>query len=77
MERMRVFKFAARKNQPFFADDGVCYIMMRSVVGCTIKITVASSKIRALSEPEKAKEFNRILTKAEIIAEENLNKKKE
>jgi len=74
---MRVFKFTARKKAPFFADDGVCYIMMHSSLGCTLKITAASNKIRALAEPEKVKEFNKQLTKAEIAAEDNANKKKD
>ena len=51
--------------------------MMHSSLGCTLKITAASNKIRALAEPEKVKEFNRALTKQEIMAEENANKKKE
>lgn len=77
VERMRIFKFTAQKKAPFFADDAVCYIMMYSVLGCTIKITASSQKIRALAEPEKVKEFNRQLTKAEVVAEENLAKRKE
>jgi len=74
---MKVFKFTARKKAPHFTDDAVCYIMMRSGVGCTLRITAASSKIRALAEPEKVKEFNKLLTKSEIAANENQNKKKE
>ena len=63
VKRMRVFKFTARKKAQFFADDAVCYIMMHSSLGCTLKITAASNKIRALAEPEKVKEFNKALTK--------------
>ena len=77
VQRMRVFKFTAKKKAPFFADDGVCYIMMHSQLGCTLKITAASNKIRALAEPEKVKEFNKVATKAEMAAEENAQKKKE
>ena len=39
---------------------------MHSFVGCTVKITGTSTKIRALAEPEKIKEFNKALTKNEI-----------
>lgn len=51
--------------------------MMKSALGCTVKITAASNKIRAMSEPEKVKEFNKALTKNEIAAQEQLAKKKE
>ena len=77
VKRMRVFKFTARKKAQFFADDAVCYIMMHSSLGCTLKITAASNKIRALAEPEKVKEFNKALTKQELQAEENAAKRKE
>lgn len=70
VERMRVFKFTARKKAQFFADNAVCYIMMKSALGCTVKITAASNKISAMSEPEKVKEFNKALTKNEIAAQE-------
>lgn len=59
VQRMRVFKFTARKKAPFFGDDAVCFMMMQSAVGCTLKITAVSNKIRALAEPEKVKEFNK------------------
>ena len=59
VQRMRVFKFTARKKAPFFADDAVCYMMMKSAMGCTLRITASSNKIRALAEPEKVKEFNK------------------
>ena len=64
---MRVFKFHAKKKQRYFELDDICYIMMHSFVGCTIKITGSSTKIRALAEPEKAKEFNKAMTKTELV----------
>ena len=51
--------------------------MMNSSMGCTLRISPYSNKIRGLVEPEKVKEFNKALTKAEIFAEENAAKKKE
>ena len=51
--------------------------MMQSSMGCTLRITAASNKIRGLAEPEKIKEFNKALTKSEITAGENASKKKE
>ena len=74
---MRVFKFHAKKKQRFFEEDDVCYLMMQSTMGCTLRIAPSSNKIRGLAEPEKIKEFNKALTKAEIAAEENAAKKKE
>ena len=77
VERMRVFKFFAKKKQRFFHEDDICYVMMHSVVGCSLRIKAESNKIRALVEPEKVKEFNKALTKAELQAEENAAKKRE
>jgi len=77
VERMKRFKFAAKKKAAFFGMDDVCYLMMKSSVGCTLKITVQSNKIQALAEPEKLKEFNAAKTKAEIQADEYAAKKKE
>ena len=74
---MRVFKFHARKKQRFFEEEEICYMTMHSSVGCTLHIAPQSNKIRGLAEPEKIKEFNKALTKAEIAAEETLAKKKE
>ena len=51
--------------------------MMQSSMGCTLRITATSNKIRALAAPEKVKEFNKALTKADIAAEENNARKKE
>lgn len=51
--------------------------MMYSAMGCTLRISAASNRIRALAEPEKVKEFNRALTKQELAAEENAAKRKE
>ena len=51
--------------------------MMHSSMGCSLRIAPQSNKIRGLVEPEKVKEFNKALTKAEITAEENAAKKKE
>ena len=51
--------------------------MMNSSVGCSLRIAPQSNKIRGLAEPEKIKEFNKALTKAELVAEENAAKKKE
>jgi len=51
--------------------------MMHSALGCTVRITAASNKIRAIAEPEKVKEFNKAMTKSEMAAEEMNAKKKE
>ena len=77
VERMRVFKFFAKKKARYFHEDDICYVMMHSGVGCSLKIKAESNKIRALAEPEKVKEFNKALTKAELQAEENAAKKHE
>ena len=77
VERMRTFKFHAQNKKRFFENDDICYIMMHSFVGCSLKITGTSTKIRALAEPEKVKKFNEALTKNEIAQEENLARKKE
>ena len=77
VERMRVFKFHAPKKHRFFENDDICYIQMHSFVGCTIKMTGTSTKIRALAEPEKIKEFNKAMTKNELALEENNARKKE
>jgi len=74
---MRVFKFTAKKKAIFFQDEDICYIMMHSDMGCTLRITATSNRIRALAAPEKIKEFNRALTKQELTEEENNAKKKE
>ena len=66
VERMRTFKFHAQNKKRFFENDDICYIMMHSFVGCSLKITGTSTKIRALAEPEKVKKFNEALTKNEI-----------
>lgn len=77
VERMATFKFTAKKKALFFEDDDICYIMMHSIVGCTVRIKATSNKIRALAEPEKIKEFNKAMTKTEMHAVENAAKKKE
>ena len=69
VERMATFKFTAKKKALFFGDDDVCYITLESIVGCTVRIRPSSTKIRALAEPEKVKEFNKALSKSEIDAE--------
>ena len=51
--------------------------MMTSVAGCTLRITAASTKIRAHDEPEKVREFNRQLTKSEIAQGEHGFKRRE
>ena len=56
---MRVFKFHAPKTQRFFAEEDVCYMMMKSSIECTVRIAASSNKIKGLSEPEKIKEFNK------------------
>ena len=77
VERMKVFKFHAQNKKRFFENDDICYIMMHSFVGCTLKITGTSTKIRALAEPEKVKEFNKAMTKTELAQEENVARRKE
>jgi len=77
VDRMKSFKFTANKKAQYFHEDDICYIMMFSVLGCTVKIMPTSNRIRALAEPEKLKEFNKALTKAEMTAGENAVKKKE
>ena len=74
---MRVFKFHAKKKKRYFELDDICYIMMHSLVGCSLNISATSTKIRALAEPEKIKEFNKAQTKGEKAQEENNVKKKE
>ena len=67
VDRMRVFKFTARRKARFFGEEEICYIMMRSTMGCTLRIKAQSKKIRALVEPEKVKEFNKQMTKSEMV----------
>lgn len=76
VERMRVFKFHAPRKQRYFELNDICYIMMHSIVGCSVRITATSTKIRAFAEPEKVKEFNKALTKNEIAQEENKERRK-
>ena len=77
VERMKTFKFLAHKKEAFFGADDVCYIMMRSNLGCTLSISSFSNNIRALALPEKIKEFNKALTQTELAAEEIAAKKKD
>ena len=78
VERMRVFKFhAKKKKQRYFELGDICYITMHSFVGCTLKITGSSTKVRALVEPEKVKEFNAAKTNNEMAQEEKDAKKHE
>ena len=74
---MKRFKFSAKKKAKFFGEEDICYIMMESSVGCTLKITASSNRIKALAAPEKIKEFNAAKTKNELTAEENAAKRKE
>ncbi len=60
---MKRFKFSAKKKAKYFGDDDICYIMMESAIGCTLKITASSNRIKALAAPEKVKEFNVAMTK--------------
>lgn len=77
VDRMHKFKFAARKKARFFENEDICYMMMFSFQGCTLKIKATSNRIRAMEAPEKRKEFNRTMTKAELLGQENNAKKKE
>ena len=77
VDRMHKFKFHAEKKARYFEIDDICYITMDSTMGCTIRITAGSNKIRALAAPEKVKEFNKAMTNAEIAAEEKNAVKKE
>ena len=77
VERMHKFKFTAKKKARYFNEDDTCYIMMQSFSGCTLRMMANSNKIRAIAEPEKPKEFNKELTKAEIAQYENQAKKHE
>ena len=72
-----MFKFTAKKKARYFNEDDTCYITMQSMSGCTLRMTAMSSKIRAMAEPEKIKEFNKALTKAELAASEYQAKKRE
>ena len=38
VDRMRVFKFHARNKQRYFGDEEVCYMMMQSTMGCTLRV---------------------------------------
>ena len=77
VDRMKSFKFTAEKKAQYFENDETCYIMMFSSLGCTVKVMATSNRIRGLAEPDKIKEFNKALTKAEMAAGENAVKKKE
>ena len=74
---MRKFKLHAEDKKAYFALDGICYIMMHSISGCTLQITSSSTKIRAHLEPEKVKEFNKAMTTTEMNQEEKEKRKRE
>ena len=77
VERMKRFKFSAKRKAKFFGDEDICYIMMESAIGCTLKITASSNRIKALAAPEKVKEFNVAMTKGQLAQAENEAKRKE